>query len=270
MTRHAGAKVAMDNKIGEKLDGWFKDVALALQKGIFAEGQARKNNLSLQDKLQELDFDFEAPEADLFNRCRLACGYADKTSGYVPIRYFAMMGNTEQKECRKDPNVDNRAVTYSEMCSNRADEGLSERHLRDIWKILPKDEGRWECGDEPNLALIGGQDAAGKSGSFFFLSKDQQLIAKSCTDEDWKTLLRILEDYTKYVEAAQARRRDGAATLQTDTHAVKSWQSRGGASGVKGFVETLLPRYLGLYSLRLPGEDKKVKPIKVLVMANVF
>jgi len=112
--------------------------------------------------------------------------------------------------------------------------------------------------DEPNLALISAASAAGRSQSFFFLSPDQQLIAKSCTEEDWSTLLRILPEYVEYVEAAAARQKVKPARRRT------SFVTPG---AMFGFYETLLPRYLGLYSV-LVGEDNV--PVKVLVMVNAF
>jgi len=130
---------------------------------------------------------------------------------------------------------------------------------------------------EPNLALIGGEDAAGKSGSFFFLSPDQQLIAKSCTREDWRQLIRILPDYTEFVEAARSRATAKTASdrengISKEAHLRTSCQRysvKDAHNGfVRGFTETLLPRFLGLYKLNVG--DKKSEPVRVLVMANVF
>lgn len=202
MAKNMGAKIAIENKIGTKLEGWFRDVALELQKGIAAEGRSLEHAR------------FEAPEGHLFNRCRVACGF-------TPVRYFATMG---------------------------LQDGLTE----------------------PNLALIGGQDAAGKSGSFFFLSPDQQLIAKSCTKEDWVQLLRILPDYVEFVEAARAK---ANAKVDGERRSPERLSQRGLHNGtcsfVRGFTETLLPRFLGLYKLTLPGDDPK-SDVRVLIMANVF
>jgi hypothetical protein len=112
---------------------------------------------------------------------------------------------------------------------------------------------------EPSLALVGAQNAAGKSGAFFFLSPDQQLIAKSCTLEDWNTLLRILPDYEQFLSAARTKAEENVALRRA------SDEKNDGA--LRGFTETLLPRFLGLYSLTI-GNDPK--PVRVLVMANVF
>lgn len=204
MAKNMGAKIVIENKIGSKLTGWFRDVALELQKGIAAEGRSQSQPR------------FEAPEGELFNRVRIACGFS-------PARYFATMG------------------------------------LQDGLK-------------EPNLALIGGQDAAGKSGSFFFLSPDQQLIAKSCTSEDYRVMLRILTSYVDFVEAARVRanaKRDEQSSISQVVENGRSSQQPGSSACVRGFIETLLPRFLGLYKLTLPGDDPK-NAVCVLVMANVF
>jgi len=189
LAKNANSKISIHNKIGSELTGWSRDVALELQKGIAAEGRGQTHPK------------FRAPERELFDRCRVACGYH-------PARYFATMG------------------------------------LQD---------GRIE----PNLRLIGGQDAAGRSGSFFFLSPDQQLFAKSCTREDWRQLLRILPAYTEFVEAARER-----ANVRL--------REEKSSPAVKGFTETLLPRFLGLYKLTPDGEDSKNEPVRVLIMANTF
>lgn len=107
-------------------------------------------------------------------------------------------------------------------------------------------------GKEPTLQCVGADEAPGKSASFFFLSPDQQMMAKSCTPEDWDTLLRLLPNYVEYVEAA----RNTASEAQ-----------RPEGSTLRGFAQTLLPRYLGMYALRV-GEGGPA--ILVLVMANVF
>jgi 1-phosphatidylinositol-4-phosphate 5-kinase len=193
--KNAGLKVAMDNKIGTKLEGWSREVAFLLQQGIAAEGRGQKLE------------NFQAPQNELFSRCRTACG--------IPAaRYFAIMG---------------------------LQDGLTE----------------------PNLNLVGSSAASGKSGAFFFLSPDQQLMAKSCTAEDWDTLLKILPDYTEYLEAARSK---------ADLKANSRYEGDG---KIRGFTETLLPRFLGLYMLTLDDEKdakpkKDAKPIRVLVMANIF
>lgn len=201
LAKNMGAKIAIENKIGKKLEGWFRDVALELQRGIAADGRQNEHP------------NFVAPEGQLFARARAACGLAE-------ARYFAIMG---------------------------LQDGLTE----------------------PNLALIGGGDAAGKSGSFFFLSPDQQLIAKSCTKEDWDVLLRILPEYVEYFEAARAKAVARAANEVQDRSAPVSLRPDAAPTFVKGFTDTLLPRFLGLYKLSLPGDSPK-EPCRVLLMANAF
>lgn len=121
--------------------------------------------------------------------------------------------------------------------------------------------GLQEGQTDPSLRLVGSSDASGKSGAFFLLSPDQQCIAKSCTSEDWNTLLRILPSYVERVEAARA----SASThrFSTDVNTEKST-----SSSCAGFLETLLPRYLGMYTLKGVAEGRD--EIRVLVMANVF
>jgi len=122
---------------------------------------------------------------------------------------------------------------------------------------------------------VGSSDAAGKSGAFFLLSPDQQLIAKSCTNEDWHTLLKILPGYVKFMEGARTRAeakqhmaRHSDSGLGSGHNSERTQLDSGRDGGrVRGFTETLLPRFLGLYSVMVPNEPK---PVRVLVMANVF
>jgi hypothetical protein len=187
-------KVSSENKIGMTLKGWSRDVGLLLQEGISAQGKGH---------LPRFEENFEAPQQELFSRCRAACGI-------TAARYFEAMG---------------------------LQDGLTE----------------------PNLCFVGSSDAAGKSGSFFFLSPDQQFMAKSCTAEDWDTLLKILPDYTNYLEAARMR----------EAEKVSATRGMAGDAGLRGFTETLLPKFLGLYKLILVG-SKDTAPIRVIVMINVY
>mmetsp|Transcript_22380 Transcript_22380/g.33066 ORF Transcript_22380/g.33066 Transcript_22380/m.33066 type:complete len:456 (+) Transcript_22380:51-1418(+) len=84
--------------------------------------------------------------------------------------------------------------------------------------------------------VISKNEASGKSGSFFFFSSDQRFILKSCTKSDFKTLLRILPEYTEYVQ--------------------------------KHGSKTLLPRYIGLYGLKILSED--IPDVVMVVMTNFF
>lgn len=97
---------------------------------------------------------------------------------------------------------------------------------------------------ETSFNVIEAKEASGKSGSFFFLSPDQRYILKSCTKADVKTLIRILPHYQKYVE--------------------QSSQSKEGAA-----YGTLLPRYLGLYTLTYPDNDN-IPDTTIVVMTNFF
>lgn len=182
------SKVHVNNKIGQKVEGWFREVALVLQNGIVAESK------------HEYMPGFDAPESELFSRAREACGFPRQ-------RYFAAMG---------------------------------------------LQEGR----NEPSLSLVGTAASSGKSNAFFLLSPDQQLMAKSCTREDWETLLRILPKYVKFFEQ---RTHEQSSSICTS-----SGLSRG---RLRGFSGSLLPRFVGLYSFTV-GNDKM--PVRVLVMANVF
>jgi 1-phosphatidylinositol-4-phosphate 5-kinase len=116
--------------------------------------------------------------------------------------------------------------------------------------------GLQEGRSQTSLRVIGASDAAGKSGAFFFLSPDQQLIAKTCTKEDWVLLQRILPAYADHMEAARERRRKRRESGAAE-----------GMMGVRGFADTLLPRYLALYrfSVGSPAEE-----ISMVIMSNVF
>lgn len=116
---------------------------------------------------------------------------------------------------------------------------------------------------EPTLRLLGASSAAGRSGAFFFLTPDQQFFVKTCTKKDWMTLLRILEDYVKHVEGAREVQR-----IRRDSTDITEIVEQS-AAGFQGFVETLLPRYLGLYRFQTEAGGKS-KPIRVVIMTNVF
>ena len=74
---------------------------------------------------------------------------------------------------------------------------------------------------------------SGKSASFFFFSPDQHYLFKTCTKMDVVTLKRVLGEYTQHVAA----------------HA-----------------GTLLPRYVGLFKLAMPGRGE----LAFVCMANAF
>jgi len=129
----------------------------------------------------------------------------------------------------------------------------------------------------PTLRLVSSSAASGKSGAFFFLSPDQQCIVKSCTQEDWDTLLRILPRYVERFEKARETMGRRESVFPTGTYDASNDKSDRitptnsrphTPKKTSGFMETLLPRYLGLYELRnILGDNSRVK---VVVMLNVF
>jgi hypothetical protein len=144
--------------------------------------------------------------------------------------------------------------------------------------------GAQEGQKDPTLRLLGASAAAGRSGAFFFLSPDQQFIVKTCTRREWTLLLKILPDYVEHLEGARktlkARKADngmldsvtanntGRANSQ-DSQSTLWSQGSGIQTSLQGFVDTLLPRYLGLYRFQVKaGNDER--PIRVVVMTNVF
>ena len=74
-------------------------------------------------------------------------------------------------------------------------------------------------------------ESQGKSGSFFFFSKDQRFIIKTMTDDDFDAWCRIQKHYFKHVQTNE---------------------------------NSLLARVYGVYSIRM--EDQK--PVKLVVMEN--
>lgn len=115
--------------------------------------------------------------------------------------------------------------------------------------------------DVVSMTVVGASDAAGKSGAFFYLTADQSILAKTCSVTDWNTLLQILPDYVAHLENAQQQqmeRSDGGPQL---------WQW-----AQNGLIDTLLPRFLGLYAFTGPSISPggKAKRICFVLMANVF
>uniref|UniRef100_A0A7S1A134 PIPK domain-containing protein n=1 Tax=Noctiluca scintillans TaxID=2966 RepID=A0A7S1A134_NOCSC len=94
---------------------------------------------------------------------------------------------------------------------------------------------------KPTVSVINSSDAAGKSASFFFLSPDQQFLAKSFEEADTAALRSILPEYVQHLDNEPS---------------------------------SLLPRYLGLYRLVMKVKDGKggEKPdtIWIGVMPNLF
>jgi len=85
---------------------------------------------------------------------------------------------------------------------------------------------------ETDMTMIGGSEAAGKSGAFFFLSPDQFYIFKSTKETEVTLLRKILPDYAAHMEANPG---------------------------------SILPRYLGLFTCNV-GE----RSLTFLCMTNAF
>ena len=82
--------------------------------------------------------------------------------------------------------------------------------------------------------LTGGEIGEGKSGMLFFFSWDKDYISKTLTAMELPFFQRILEEYYTYM------------TCNAD--------------------ETLLPRFFGLYKIRIPGRPT----YRIVVMNNLF
>eukprot|EP00299_Pterocystis_sp_00344_P007431 c2406_g1_i2.p1 GENE.c2406_g1_i2~~c2406_g1_i2.p1 ORF type:complete len:292 (+),score=54.62 c2406_g1_i2:428-1303(+) len=93
--------------------------------------------------------------------------------------------------------------------------------------------GIHDVGHKPNLRVVTRSMASGKSSSWFFFSSDMRFAVKTCTPTDFSVLIHLIEDYADYVISRKHR--------------------------------TLLPKYLGLFTLKLPTQT-----IPFVVMNNVF
>lgn len=87
--------------------------------------------------------------------------------------------------------------------------------------------------EKSDLRMIGMADASGKSSAYFYLSPDQKYILKSCTKHDAQTLCDILPRYTAHFEK---------------------------------YPQSWLPKYFGLYKVKIPGLPKQT----LLIMNNWF
>eukprot|EP00548_Thalassiothrix_antarctica_P000565 CAMPEP_0194137488 /NCGR_PEP_ID=MMETSP0152-20130528/7375_1 /TAXON_ID=1049557 /ORGANISM="Thalassiothrix antarctica, Strain L6-D1" /LENGTH=674 /DNA_ID=CAMNT_0038834527 /DNA_START=449 /DNA_END=2473 /DNA_ORIENTATION=- len=122
------------------------------------------------------------------------------------------------------------------------------------YAILGLQNGRRES----TYSVISSKDAAGKSSSFFFLSSDQRFILKSCTAQDVQTLCKILPKYRDYVVKQQEQHHSSRSKDETTNE-----EKAGAACG------TLLPRYLGLYTLKFP-DNTELPDVTLIVMVNFF
>lgn len=112
------------------------------------------------------------------------------------------------------------------------------RHLR--WRVfgVSEEEYRYSL----RRPLSGGHQGEGKSGSVFFCSADQRYLLKSLTKEERPFFQKCLKDYFR--------------------HFVEKCPAPPGAR----CTDSLLPRFLGYYILKLPG----MPAVNIIVMANVF
>jgi hypothetical protein len=101
-------------------------------------------------------------------------------------------------------------------------------HLRQLWRL---DAADYLVSLTSNYALSE-LVTPGKSGSFFYFSVDMRFLFKTVTAGEFKTLMQMLPSYYAHV---------------------------------KRYASTLLPRFLGLHSLRRRGQT-----LRFVVMTNLF
>jgi hypothetical protein len=101
-------------------------------------------------------------------------------------------------------------------------------HLRQLWRL---DAADYLVSLTSNYALSE-LVTPGKSGSFFYFSVDMRFLFKTVTAGEFKTLMQMLPSYYAHV---------------------------------KRYSSTLLPRFLGLHSLRRRGQT-----LRFVVMNNLF
>ena len=99
---------------------------------------------------------------------------------------------------------------YDADClTNHTFEVIGEKYFRRARKAFGVSEKKYvaSMGTEvarkrPTARAIGPQEAAGKSGSFFFLSDDQHFVVKSMTSEEVESFGRFLPPYIRHLEGA--------------------------------------------------------------------
>lgn len=109
--------------------------------------------------------------------------------------------------------------------------GLEEMEYRAVLGAVERKGTETETTD---MRLIGTGSAAGRSPAWFLVSKEMRYVLKTCNEGEANVMLTALPDYARYIEAHAER--------------------------------TLLPRYYGLYLLRVEGFPQ----VLFFVMANVF
>ncbi|XP_071721773.1 LOW QUALITY PROTEIN: phosphatidylinositol 4-phosphate 5-kinase 7-like [Rutidosis leptorrhynchoides] len=103
------------------------------------------------------------------------------------------------------------------------------RNLRELFKLDPAEFMMSICGDDGLREL----SSPGKSGSLFYLSKDDRFVIKTLKGSELKVFLRMLPDYYHHV---------------------------------KNHENTLITKFFGLHQIKLSGGRK----VRFVVMGNMF
>eukprot|EP00392_Amoebophrya_sp_AT5.2_P015953 g16179.t1 len=138
-------------------------------------------------------------------------------------------------------------------------EGTFQR-IRSAFHIAEQDYFN-SFADGKDFYCISSEMAAGRSPAFFLLSTDQRFILKSCTQEDEETLLRILPAYAAHVERESGESprepRGGAGSAPEPKKSPRSRSRLAAAPRPRG--GSLLPQYLGMYTVEFFGSGKKAE-----------
>ncbi|KAK7314171.1 hypothetical protein VNO77_39383 [Canavalia gladiata] len=105
------------------------------------------------------------------------------------------------------------------------------RALRKLFKVDPADYMISLCGNDALREL----SSPGKSGSFFYLTNDDQYMIKTMKKSEVKVFLRMLPGYYKHVRA---------------------------------FENTLVTKFFGLHCVKLTGASQK--KVRFVIMGNLF